>query len=193
MNKLDIDNVIKVFSLLKQINCSESVFAQELAKELGCKKTELMAFILDNEPLFITENDKKGLKIKNVYKNVESNPWKKEYLTKKIAENDKTLYIKQWNYYGQFGNYYVEEDEMRDPNASYNRRYDLWRNTKEKMERFKESKHYYEGYGPNGMFSGSILPYSLKSEHMLDLIAEGWRLDGEVPQMIKNMQGGNAK
>ena len=68
MNKLDIDNVIKVFNLLKQINCSESVFAQELAKELGCKKTELMAFILDNKPLFITENDKKGLKIKGVYK-----------------------------------------------------------------------------------------------------------------------------
>ena len=34
MNKLDIDKVIKAFSLLKQINCSESVLAQELAEEM---------------------------------------------------------------------------------------------------------------------------------------------------------------
>ena len=193
MNKLDIDKVIKVFSLLKQINCSESVYAQELAKELGCKKTELMAFILDNKPLFITENDKKGLKIKNVYRNIESNPWTKEYLVKKIAENAKTLYIRQWNYYGQLGNYYVEEDVVININGPYSLRYDLWRNTKEKMERFKETKHYFESYGSTGMFSGTVLPYSLKSEHMLDLIAEGWRLEGDVPQMIKSMQGGNAK
>jgi hypothetical protein len=188
MAKLDIDKIERTFGLLTKINCSNRVNASELAKELGSKKTELMAFILDNKDLFVTRESKNGLIIEGVYNTVDKNPYTIEYLRKKIAENDMVLYVRRWNFYGQYGEYYIKADYDYENKAAYDKRYDLWRNTQEKIKRFKVTGHYHEGYGPTGTFDGQPLTYCLYGSEMLDLIAEGWKLIGELPEKIKNMQ-----
>ena len=147
-----------------------------------------MEFINVNSRLFRLENDKKGLRIKTAYPSVSDNPYNQEWLERKQKEYAKTLYVRQWNCYGQLENFYVGTDASSVNDKSYEDRKYLWRNTKEKMEAFIKTGHFFEGTGSTGMWSGTTLPYCLKYEHMIALIDEGWTLDGELPEKVRQYQ-----
>lgn len=186
MKKIEINQIIRVVNLLKQVNNQFSALVAETAKEMGVKKTDLMEFINVNSRLFRLENDKKGLRIKTAYPSVSDNPYNPEWLERKQKEYAKTLYVRQWNCYGQLENFYVDEDKCDTYNStdSYEVRKHLWRNTKEKMEAFIKTGHFFEGTGSTGMWSSKTLPYCLKYEHMMALIDEGWTLNGELPEKV---------
>ena len=190
MKTIEINQIIRVVNLLKQVNNQFSALVAETAKEMGVKKTDLMEFINVNSRLFRLENDKKGLRIKTAYPSVSDNPYNQEWLERKQKEYAKTLYVQQWNCYGQLENFYVDEDKCGTYNStdSYEVRKHLWRNTKEKMEAFIKTGHFFEGTGSTGMWSGKTLPYCLKYDHMIALIDEGWTLDGELPKKVREYQ-----
>ena len=188
MKTIEINQIIRVVNLLKQVNNQFSALVAETAKEMGVKKTDLMEFINVNSRLFRLENDKKGLRIKTAYPSVSDNPYNQEWLERKQKEYAKTLYVRQWNCYGQLENFYVGTDASSVNDKSYEDRKYLWRNTKEKMEAFIKTGHFFEGTGSTGMWSGTTLPYCLKYEHMIALIDEGWTLDGELPEKVRQYQ-----
>lgn len=188
MKKIEINQIIRVVNLLKQVNNQFSALVAETAKEMGVKKTDLMEFINVNSRLFRLENDKKGLRIKTAYPSVSDNPYNPEWLERKQKEYAKTLYVRQWNCYGQLENFYVGTDASSVNDKSYEDKKYLWRNTKEKMEAFIKTGHFFEGTGSTGMWSGTTLPYCLKYEHMIALIDEGWTLDGELPKKVREYQ-----
>ena len=188
MKPIEINQIIRVVNLLKQVNNQYSALVAETAKEMGVKKTDLMEFINVNSRLFRLENDKKGLRIKTAYPSVSDNPYNQEWLERKQKEYAKTLYVRQWNCYGQLENFYVGTDASSVNDKSYEDKKYLWRNTKEKMEAFIKTGHFFEGTGSTGMWSGTTLPYCLKYEHMIALIDEGWTLDGELPEKVRPYQ-----
>ena len=188
MKKIEINQIIRVVNLLKQVNNQFSALVAETAKEMGVKKTDLMEFINVNSRLFRLENDKKGLRIKTAYPSVSDNPYNPEWLERKQKEYARTLYVRQWNCYGQLENFYVGTDASSVNDKSYEDKKYLWRNTKEKMEAFIKTGHFFEGTGSTGMWSGTTLPYCLKYEHMIALIDEGWTLDGELPKKVREYQ-----
>lgn len=188
MKTIEINQIIRVVNLLKQVNNQYSALVAETAKEMGVKKTDLMEFINVNSRLFRLENDKKGLRIKTAYPSVSDNPYNQEWLERKQKEYAKTLYVRQWNCYGQLENFYVGTDASSVNDKSYEDKKYLWRNTKEKMEAFIKTGHFFEGTGSTGMWSGTTLPYCLKYDHMIALIDEGWTLDGELPEKVRQYQ-----
>lgn len=188
MKTIEINQIIRVVNLLKQVNNQFSALVAETAKEMGVKKTDLMEFINVNSRLFRLENDKKGLRIKTAYPSVSDNPYNQEWLERKKKEYAKTLYVRQWNCYGQLEDFYVGTDASSVNDKSYEDKKYLWRNTKEKMEAFIKTGHFFEGTGSTGMWSGTTLPYCLKYEHMIALIDEGWTLDGELPEKVRQYQ-----
>ena len=188
MKKIEINQIIRVVNLLKQVNNQFSALVAETAKEMGVKKTDLMEFINVNSRLFRLENDKKGLRIKTAYPSVSDNPYNPEWLERKQKEYARTLYVRQWNCYGQLENFYVGTDASSVNDKSYEDKKYLWRNTREKMEAFIKTGHFFEGTGSTGMWSGTTLPYCLKYEHMIALIDEGWTLDGELPKKVREYQ-----
>ena len=178
---LYIDEIKEVYTLLTKANCTFSIYISELAKELEVKKTYLMKFIQDNPLLFKVKIDKKGLIIEEVYLSIEDNPYTQEYLDKKKSEWANKLFVSRWDYYGQPGPFYIEED--KNPGGTdclkkpYYMNYWLWRNTKEKMEKFMKSGHFHEGIGSVDWMSGTKIPYCLSAPEMKALIAEGWELE----------------
>lgn len=147
-----IEEVKKVFDLCCLANGMKVVRITDLAKELGIRKTVLMDFINENCKLFNTfysskakkESDK-VLLIKGVYLNAEDNPITKEWLFKKILDNQKYIYISEWNNYGSVEGYFVEVDK-EGKEAS-------WRNSKDKIQYLKdegiliENTFYIGGFG----------------------------------------------
>lgn len=191
MKTIQINDIIRVVELLKQVNNKKSALVSEVAKEMGVRKTDLMEYINLNSKRFILYNDTKGKYIHVAFPDVSDNPYNPEWLHKKQKKEAKTLYVLQWNYYGQLEDYYVKEDTKSyydNSNLSYQEKKYLWRNTKEKMDAFIATGHFYEGTGSTGSFTGTSLPYCLRSEHMLALIDEGWTLDGALPDNVKQYQ-----
>ena len=129
----ELKEIKRIFDLYCQVECTNSVKVTDLAKELGIKKTCLMQFINDNPKNFKTftiDNSKKasenGLRVKNVYLNIQDNPDTIEWLEYTKKKYDKYIYINEWNNYGHIEGFYVNEDKGREG---------LWRNTKEKINK----------------------------------------------------------
>ena len=191
MKEIDIHKVIRVVDLLKQVNNANSCLVSEVAKEMGVKKTDLMEFINENTKLFLTVNSPKGKSIRYAYPSAECNHYTEEWLAKAKRDYAKTIYVSQWNCYGQLENYYVTQDanSIYDNSCSFEDKKYLWRNTAEKMDAFIKSGHFFAGIGSTGMFTGTSLPYCLKVEHMKALVDEGWTIIGEnIPASIKEYQ-----
>ena len=188
---IDIKNVARIFGLLQKVNNSGSVYVSELAKEMNVKKTALMAFILDNPRLFKSSSDKKGATLRKVYLSPAENPYDKAFLENIKATWSKWLYVLQWDCYGKKEEYYLPDESGTRDNYKYDYSYPydrqvwLWRNTREKMEKVKESGHFHKGTGSTGMWSGTSIPYCVSIEEMKALIDDGWHLEGELPKEVR--------
>lgn len=188
---ITIEAVIRIVELLKKANNASFAFVYEIAREMGVRKTDLTEFVLQRPSLFITGNHTKGMYVKHAFASVEQNPWTEQWLKKTQEKNRKTLYLRQWDCYGQKEEYYVNQDEVfynLSKDKSNIERPWLWRNTEEKMNAFLATGHFHEGIGSVDTWSGTKLPHCLNSNEMKALIDEGWTLTGEVPENIINYQ-----
>lgn len=185
----------KVYGLLVMANNRNAIYVTELAKELSVKKTALVEFILANEGCFKRYQDKKGMYLLNVFNGAADNPETQEWLERQKHVWSHKLQVAQWDCYGTKEEYYLLDDSAKvddfkyDNCPPYDRRYFLWRNTTEKMNKVKESGHFHKGVGSTGMWSGTTLPYCLTTDEMIALIDDGWTLMGEVPEEVKDYQG----
>lgn len=190
MKEIQIESIVRIVRLLQKANNEPAVLVSETAKEMGVKKTDLTEFILSHPGLFRTTSDKKGLRISNAFTREDNNPYSPLWLERQQREWAKTLYVAQWDCYGQKEHHYLPQD---DEHHSYDdKRYsdmiNKWRNTREKIAEVEKSGHFFNGTGSTGMFSGTALPYCLNTEHMKALIDEGWTLEGELPEIIVEYQ-----
>ena len=190
MKEIQIESIVRIVRLLQKANNEPAVLVSETAKEMGVKKTDLTEFILSHPGLFRTTSDKKGLRISNAFISEDTNPYSPLWLERQQREWAKTLYVVQWNCYGQLEDYYLPRDFTH--NSYSDKRYsdmvDKWRNTKEKIDAVEKSGHFYKGTGSIDTWSGTELPYCLRAEHMKALIDEGWTLEGELPELIVEYQ-----
>lgn len=192
---ITIAAIHRVFRLLSQVYNSNTVYLFDVAKEMGCKKTDLMEYVTTHSGLFSILSEKKGCAIKGVYLTVSDNPYHPENLKMLKERNERTLYVTQWEYYGQKECYYLYDDREKryDYKDGYNWPYArqtwLWRNTKEKLESLKKGRHYHMGCGSTGTFSGTDIPFAVSVSEMRNLLADGWKLTGELPKVILEANG----
>ena len=59
---------------------------------------------------------------------------------------------------------------------------------REKIEAVEKSGHFFKGTGSVDMFCGREIPYCLSVSNMKALIDEGWTLEGEIPDKVKEYQ-----
>lgn len=143
---MEIKEIKRMVDLLKKANNKSYCLVQELAKEMGIKKTGLMQIIVDNPKLFDTgevwtykrvpqsfsriKNKNLGLGIKEVYIVPEDNYRTDEWLKKKTEDCLKYIHISEFDNYGRIEGYYIEIDKDKD---SRYREY-VWRNTENKIK-----------------------------------------------------------
>lgn len=155
---MNIQEIKERVELFQKATCQKTVLVSDIAKELKCRITDLMKFIIDNPKLFNTEEvwtlknetyyeyvcgskhkytrqvkDKcKGLGIECIYLSPEENWRTDEWAEKQKKDFENTFWVSKWNNYGVIEGMYVDndkEDKMR---------HNLWRNTPEKIEKLKE-------------------------------------------------------
>lgn len=190
-DQLTLDSIQQIYRLCSAADCSSEVPVTELAKELSVKKTLLMSFILENDKCFLVKNSPKGLLVTNVFLSPDRNPCTEEWLNRTKQEWKRKLYVSQWNCHGYLEEYYLPEEfscseyEHKQPNNERNTF--LWRNTEEKLKSLGEKRHYHQGIGSTGMcmWSDEKLPYAVSISEMENLIADGWLLEGTLPDQIK--------
>lgn len=158
MKELDLRTVIDTVALLKKANCESWVLLSELAKELKVNKTTLMRFIEVNSAHFVTgapslkayKMKNPGLVIFDVFRNLEDNYTRPEFLRKQQEKYKDTLWVSEYGAYGRVDGYYVAEDMNRNKDDSgkiqdwedHRKNRHLWRNTADKMKRLEASGHY---------------------------------------------------
>lgn len=125
---MEITETKKRFELLKRIYGKTYCSVPDLARELKARKTDLMDFIEQNPKLFRVEDKQKGVIILDVFLKPEDNYTTEEWLEKQIKDNERYIHISEVDDYGKIVGYYINLD------ASGSRNYNLWRNTKEKIE-----------------------------------------------------------
>lgn len=179
---MKITEIKRRFDLLTKANNENYCLLSELAKELSIKKTDLMQFIEDNYKLFsICAMERKmnngkfknlGVAIQNVYLHVDENPITDEWLKKHLEEYKDYIYIEEISNYGEILGYYVKED--KDGKLREN----LWRNTKEKIEKLRkqgiigERTFYIGGYNDSYKRIYDTTLLQGWRNHLKD---EGWR------------------
>lgn len=140
---MEIKEIKRRFDLLSKVNNESYCLVSELAKELKVSKTDLMQFIEDNRNLFSLATLEKrmrngvrknvGTAISKVYLNEDENPKTDEWLKKQIEQYKNYIYVSEIDYYGSIQGYYVDVD-----NENCKNRENLWRNTKEKIDKLIE-------------------------------------------------------
>ena len=191
---MDIKKVIRTLGLLKRANCQDYVRISELAKELKASKTELMAFVDDNQYLFVVgEPDMRTLKGKNpgllvfdAFEAPDRNYIRPEFLARIKEENRNTVYVSEYRILDKVYGWYVAEDAettgTRFPyDYDYRHKRHLWRNTAEKMRRLDATGHVHEGYFDDYGGGQTRFDRVLRGADMKALVAEGWTLEGELP------------
>lgn len=183
---LTLEEVKRILYLCQVANNNKEILVSELAKELSVKKTTLTQFLLDNSLCVNCSNSNKGLLVHSVFSSPEENPYTQQWLDKTIRDWSKTLYMSQWNCYGQLEEFYLSIDtQTNQPSNSQN--YGLWRNTQSKIDSLIEGRHYHKGIGSVDMWSGTTIPYAVSIKQMHNLIEDGWTLKGTLPDEIKSI------
>lgn len=181
---LDIHTIAETVRLIEKVDCCYSVLISEVAKEMGVKRTTLMAYIEQNPNLFTTEEKKdskgnvKGLAIRHVYEEEVQNPSTDSWLEKQKKDWEKKLKVFELSYYGIREFLFIGVDGLED-----RWRYHLWRNTPEKIQALEEAglikkeKTGYGGLGDYHNWEGYILTGKVKKA----LEEAGWEL--EMPEV----------
>ena len=176
---MDRNEIMRITSLLKKVNCQSFALVSEIAKEMGVKKTALMQYIVDNPKLFNLMEVKdgkgktKGLAVLNCYLTAVENPATDEWLERQKGLYKKTLEVSEMNYYGIREFLYLEVT----PKDSW-KRAELWLNTEEKIQGLvdsgilKKTKRIYGGISDCYNWEG----YELTSEVREALENDGWTL-----------------
>lgn len=182
---MEIQEIKRRFDLLRKVNNDNYCLISELAKELKISKTDLMQFIEDNRNLFSLVALKKHMKngtIKNigtalreVYLNVDENPKTDEWLKKQIEQYKNYIYVSEINYYGSIQGYYVDVD-----NENCKNRENLWRNTKEKIDKLIEqnivSEYTFCIGGYNDCYN-RFCKFALLGDWENKLLKNGWKFN----------------
>ncbi len=177
---MTIQDIARTVRLTKMVNCTNSVLISEVAKEMGVRKTALMAFIDQNPLLFkVTEmkdarGKTKGLAIMQCYEDEVQNPMSDAWLRKHKADWEKRLQVSEMSYYGVREFLFIQEDSPND-----GLRYHLWRNTPEKIGSLAgaglitKTKTGYGGFGDYHPWEGYLLTKQMRQA----LEKAGWKLE----------------
>lgn len=185
---MNIEEIKTKFDLLKKVNNKKFCLVSELAKELKVSKTDLMQFIEDNSVLFNTKNYQKrtrntiknlGIGIQNVFLSADENPLTDEWLKKQIKENEKYIYICEFDNYHTIEGYYIDID---GENSELRR--NLWRNTEDKINKLiklgvvEKNTFYLGGYGD---CSAIEKEYAITKNGLQILTDNGWTFNKLLP------------
>lgn len=185
--ELNIENVKDTVRLIERVNCQPFALISEVAKEMGVKKTQVMAYIESHPKLFILVEVKKGdkvlgLGIRAVYSEAVQNPETEEWTAEKIAQWDHKLHVAPYLYYDQLEFYYFPEELSKTKEQKY-------RNTMDKFRQLEEEgllKKTTQGYGGlSDYFKTDV--YLCDGEALKRLADAGWSTDfEEVSSKFRN-------
>ena len=215
---IDIERFIKAFGFVKQETGRHFATIGEIARMLGVPKYDVMQFTADNAPLLHLDmrteyketlvrdrnpftgktlpsshyesrvSKRYGLCVFEAYPSREENPWQAEWLHRQIHLNEKTVYISEWDNYGQIEGHYLAEDtrpsDLPDGKIYEDNRKNtfLWRNTYAKLAQcealgatFKKT-FYFGGFGD---CSSHEVRHAIDAEGVKKLEAAGWTIAGK--------------
>ena len=169
---MNLEEINRIFKLLKQCDWTPMVKVSEIAKEGGWKRTDLMEFINMNKGHFElkTMKEKSGLFVAEYYDDVSDKKGTPEWVAKMTETYKNTLYIKHGTSFGSF----YSIDETFELIADDDDLMKKWRNTPEKVNKAlgQISEHKKE-------LNGNLTDKSFYTHYKCDLeILErnGWEL-----------------
>ena len=122
--KFEIKDIKRITKLIMKVECSYYALIKDIANELGCKKTELMQFIDDNQDLFNTIQTSNGLAVDQVFESEEEKPYTDAWVNKKKEEWKSKIYKKTIS---MLNSSYISVDDNDFQRAAE------WRNTPDKI------------------------------------------------------------